>query len=87
MAMDTPSWPGYTNSFCDTAAAAVQQQQQYQAVQAVGQSDYQGKMLPNKRFALAGMNNYPASSSSARPVSDVATNHYQNLRIYYQLAF
>lgn len=88
MSMDTPSWPGYTNSFCDTAAAAaVQQQQQasYQAVQAAGQSDYQGKMLPSKRFGLAGMNNFPASSSSAR--SDVATNHYQNLRIYYQLAF
>ena len=84
MSMGTPSWGYPTNSFCDTAAAGQQPHQQpgYQALPT--QSDYQAKMLPNKR-GLAGMNNFPASSSSSR--SDAVSNHYQNLRIYYQLAF
>jgi len=51
------------------------------------QTEYMGKLLPssNKRFALSGMNN---NSTEVQPgTAGSRSNHYQNLRVYYQLAF
>jgi len=50
------------------------------------QTEYMGKLLPtsNKRFALSGMNN---NSTPAPGTASSRSNHYQNLRVYYQLAF
>lgn len=52
-----------------------------------------GKVLPtsSKRFALSGINpnnnSGSGSSSATNNLSSGAASHYQNLRIYYQLAF
>ena len=49
-----------------------------------------GKVLPtsSKRFALSGINpNNNSGSSATNNLSSGAASHYQNLRIYYQLAF
>ena len=55
-----------------------------------------GKVLPtsaSKRFALSGIHSHNnnsgagASSSATNNLTSGAANHYQNLRIYYQLAF
>jgi len=52
------------------------------------QTEYCGKVLPtasSKRWALSGITNNNETSSTNNLSS--AANHYQNLRIYYQLAF
>ena len=49
-------------------------------------TEYQGKMINNKRFGLSGMNSASSFTDASSPTTALK-NHYQNLRIYYQLAF
>ena len=90
-------WPlMYNTSGCDmsnlapmtpfttstTTPGHYSQQQPVQLTADHHQTDYMGKVLPSasKRFALSGMN-------SGMNNNTVAAKHYQNLRVYYQLAF
>jgi len=81
-AASTVQWPAgpmmYNNPGCDLTNTQFPTHHQ--------QTEYMGKVLPtnnNKRFALSGIYNSAAPSAPAAATD----NHYQNLRIYYQLAF